>query len=78
MWEDPIVKEIHKFREEHAKKFNFDLRPIFFDLKEQEKKSKRCVVSLPIKHHERVPPDVRAGETATCLTTGRPGTLKPE
>jgi hypothetical protein len=52
MWEDPIVKEIHKFREEHAKKFNFDWRAIFLELKEQEKKGKRQVVSLPIKRRK--------------------------
>ena len=65
MWEDPIVKEIHKFREEHAKKFNFDLRAIFFDLKEQEKKGKRHVVSLPIKHRKRGNSNLKTGETGT-------------
>ncbi|MCK5055410.1 MAG: hypothetical protein KAT34_02040 [Candidatus Aminicenantes bacterium] len=59
MWEDPIVKEIHKFREEHAKKFNFDLRAIFFDLKEQEKRGKRHVVSLPIKHRKGGTPNLK-------------------
>ena len=58
MWEDPIVEEIHKFREEHAKKFNFDLRAIFLDLKEQEKKGKRQVVSLPIKRRQAGTPGV--------------------
>jgi hypothetical protein len=61
MWEDPIVKEIHKFREEHAKKFNFDFRAIFFDLKEQEKKDNRHVVSLPIKHHKKPKPGTKPG-----------------
>jgi hypothetical protein len=59
MWEDPIVKEIHKFREEHARKFNFDLRAIFLDLKEQEKKGKRQVVSLPIKRRKAGTPNLR-------------------
>ncbi len=49
MWEDPIVKEIHKFREEHAKKFNYNLEAIFEDLKERERKSGRKIISLPIK-----------------------------
>ena len=52
MWEDPIIREIHKFRQEHAKKFNFDLHAIFLDLKEQEKRDKRHTVSLPIKRHK--------------------------
>ncbi len=61
MWEDPIVEEIHKFREEHAKKFSFDFRAIFLDLKEQEKKDKRHVVSLPIKHHKKSKPATKPG-----------------
>ena len=49
MWEDPIVEKIHKIREEHAREFNFDLQPIYDDLKEQEKKSVHQIVSLPIR-----------------------------
>lgn len=67
MWEDPIVKEIHKFREEHAKKFNFDLRAIFFDLKEQEKKEKRHVVSLPIKRRKRGNSNLRNEEVGAHI-----------
>lgn len=36
MLTDSIIKEIHKIREEHAKKFNYNLIEIFNDLKEQE------------------------------------------
>ncbi len=49
MWHDPIVDEIHKIREEHAQKFNFDLKSIYGDLKKREKKSGVQTVSLPIK-----------------------------
>ena len=49
MWEDPIVEQIHKIREEHAREFNFDLQAICDDLKEQEKKSVHQIVSLPIR-----------------------------
>ena len=49
MLKDPIVDEIHKIREEHAQKFNFDLKKIYKDLKTQEKKSRYKTVSLPIK-----------------------------
>ncbi len=49
MWKDPIVEEIHKFCEEHAKKFNYNLEAIFKDLKERERKSGRKIISLPIK-----------------------------
>ncbi len=37
MWTDPIVEETRRLREEHAKKFNYDLRAIFEDLKQFEK-----------------------------------------
>lgn len=49
MWQDPIVDEIHKIREKHAQRFNFDLKAIYEDLKEQEKKSGYKTVSLPLK-----------------------------
>lgn len=29
MWEDPIVEKIHKIREDHARKFNFELQAIY-------------------------------------------------
>jgi hypothetical protein len=46
MWKDPIVEEVRKVRQAHAAKFNYDLDAICRDLKEQEKKSGRKVVSL--------------------------------
>jgi hypothetical protein len=53
MLKDPIIEEIHKIREEHARKFNYNLSEIFNDLKEQERKSGRKFVSLPIKRSAR-------------------------
>ena len=47
MWEDPIVEEVRKVREAHAARFNYDLRAIYRDLKEQERKSGRAFVSYP-------------------------------
>jgi len=49
MWNDPIVEEVRAARNAHAQKFNYDLKAIAADLKEQQKKSKRQVVSLPSK-----------------------------
>jgi hypothetical protein len=49
MREDPIVEEVRKVREAHAAQFNYDLRAIYRDLKEQEKKSSRAFVSYPPK-----------------------------
>jgi hypothetical protein len=49
MWKDPIVEEVRKIREDHAASLDYDLGKIFQDLKEQERRSGRKVVSLPPK-----------------------------
>ena len=49
MWQDPIVEEVRKVRQEHAVKFSFDLKAIFADLKKQEKKSSRKFVTFEPK-----------------------------
>jgi hypothetical protein len=53
MWKDPIVEEVRKIRERHAAKFKYDLDAICRDLKEQERKSGRRVVSFPAKKPAR-------------------------
>ena len=52
MWNDPIVEEVRKIREEHAARFDYDLKKIFQDIKEREEKSGHKVVSLPPKRVE--------------------------
>lgn len=47
MWEDPIVAEVRKIREAHAAQFNYDLKAIGQDLKQQEQASGRIFVSYP-------------------------------
>ena len=47
MWQDPIVEEIHRIREEHAKKFNYDLHAICEDIRKKQAQSFRKVVSRP-------------------------------
>lgn len=49
MWNDPIVEDVRRIREEHAARFGYDLKKIFKDLKEQESESGREVVSFPPK-----------------------------
>lgn len=36
MWEDPIVAEVHRTREELAAKFDFDVKAIFADLRKRQ------------------------------------------
>ena len=50
---DPINEEIHKYREEHARRFNYDLNSICEDLRKREKASGRPTVSLPPKRTPR-------------------------
>lgn len=47
MWIDPIVEEIRRNREEYAAQFNHDLHTICDDLRRQQGKDGRNVVSLP-------------------------------
>lgn len=49
MWNDPVVEEIHRAREAHARKFNFNLEAIVEDLHRIERGMKTPPVSLPPK-----------------------------
>ena len=57
MWEDPIVEEVRQIRQEHAATFNYDLRKIYDDLKEQERQSGKAFVAFPPKRPTLVSPD---------------------
>jgi len=37
MWKDPIVEKLHRYREVHAKQFNYDLWAIYEDIKIKQK-----------------------------------------
>lgn len=58
---DPIVEEIHKIREEYAKKFDFDIDAMFEDLREKQSKSNHQIVSLA---KEEKPLDVNEKKVA--------------
>ena len=49
MYKDTILEEIHKYREEYAKSFNYDLKAMFEDLRKKQIAHGRKVVKLPIK-----------------------------
>ena len=46
MWKDEILDEIHQFREEHVKSFNYDLDAMFEDWQKKQAESDRKVVSF--------------------------------
>lgn len=47
--EDPIVAEVHKYRDEHAARFGYDLDAIVRDIRSREGKDGEQVVSLSPK-----------------------------
>lgn len=60
MWEDKIVKEIHRIRDEYAKSLNYDLRLIFADLRKKETLREGRVVdfSEPLDSPESKPDSI--------------------
>jgi hypothetical protein len=52
-WEDPVVEEIRRIRDEQAANFGYDVRKILEDAREREGKSGRTVVNLSPKRRER-------------------------
>jgi hypothetical protein len=56
MYKDEIVEEIHQYREEYAKSFNYDLKAIFDDLRKKQIAHGRSVVKLPIQRSSNPSP----------------------
>jgi hypothetical protein len=52
MFEDPIVAEIRKIRDEHAAKFNYDIAAICEDYRRMARESGRQYVSYPPRRPE--------------------------
>lgn len=46
MWQDEILEELHRIREEHAKSFNYDMRAICEDWRRKQAQSGRQFVTL--------------------------------
>ncbi len=49
MVSDPIIEEIRQIRQEHAKRFNYDLQAIVADLRQQEQQHPERLISPPPK-----------------------------
>lgn len=49
MYQDVIVEEIHRIREEYSRSFNHNLKALFADLQKQQAESSRKVVNLSRK-----------------------------
>jgi len=53
MYDDPIVADIRRLRDEYAQRFNYDLEAICRDLREQQQRSGRRVVKRRPKRPSR-------------------------
>ncbi len=49
MYTDPILEEIHKYREEYARSFHYNVKAIFQDLQQKQVASGHKFVRLPIR-----------------------------
>ena len=58
---DPIVEEVRRRRDEHAKKFNYDLDAICADLMKRQRRAGRRLVRLEPKIVGRKRPAGSAG-----------------
>ena len=56
-WEDQIVSEVRKAREQYAERFGFDVKAICKDLRKRQKESGRSVVRLDANKAVRQLPD---------------------
>jgi hypothetical protein len=66
MWEDPIVAEVHRIREQIAEKYNYDVKAYFADLRRRQAASGDKVVH-PKKQAEssaKTPPNSAPSDSA--------------
>jgi len=57
-WNDEIVEEVRRVRQENAEKFNFDISAICADIRRKQAESGRKVVSLEQKEVKKETPDI--------------------
>jgi hypothetical protein len=65
---DPIVEEVRKYRNEHAKQFNYDLEAIVADLMKSQELHKDRLVRLKPKYKKQ--PTKPSSEHAYARQTG--------
>jgi hypothetical protein len=63
MWEDPIVAEVHRIREQLGAQFGFDIQAMFADMRMRQAALGSRLVSL-------VEGDKRTAQTDECRDSG--------
>ena len=54
MWQNEVLEEIYKIREEHAKSFDYDLDAMFADWQKKQAESGRKVVNLSLNRDRTI------------------------
>jgi len=49
MWQDPVVEETRKLREQYAAHFKHDADAVFEDIRKRQEKSRRSRVAFPAR-----------------------------
>ena len=57
-WNDEIVEEVRRVRDEYAKKFNYDISAICADIRRKQAESDRKVVSFEQNEPENKESDI--------------------
>lgn len=63
MWENEVLDEIRKYREEHAKAFNYDISAICEDIRRRQNASGRTIISEPLKTPQHAQENTKAAES---------------
>jgi len=55
MYQNEILEEIYKYRDDYARSFQYDLKAIFNDLQRKQLAHKHRLVRLPVKRWSNQP-----------------------
>ena len=66
MWEDPIVAEVHRIREQLAAEFNFDVSAFFADIRKRQ----AALGDRLVPQKRRAEPTAQAGRGRDLGTQG--------
>ena len=65
---NPIIDELHRIREAHAKRFNYDIDAIFADLRRRDAECKNLSKLKPVKPRR----SLQVAETPTPYSAKQP------
>jgi hypothetical protein len=74
MWEDPIVAEVHRVREQIAAQYGYDIGAMFADMRKRQAELGNRLVSRVRSAEPAVGPDERrdSGSSDSCASKTAP------